>query len=133
LGDVVGHDGVPDEAALRVADGGDEPLRPEPASVLADAPALLDRATLGRGPLERPTRSALPGFLGGVEQLHVLADDLVRRVSFEPLGSGVPTLHPARSIEHVEGIVSHAVHPQAEPPPPRPPLPPPPPPRPPPP
>src|SRR5262245_3120414 len=108
LGDVVGHDGVPDESSLRIADRGDEALRPESAPVLADPPALFDRLAVGRRPLERSRGRALTGLLGGIEARDVLADDLVRGVSLEPFGTRVPALDAPRTVEHVEGVVAHA-------------------------
>src|SRR5262249_59586604 len=45
----------------------------------------------------------------------VLTEDLVRGVPLEPLGAGVPALDPPRAIEHVEGVVSHAVDEEAKP------------------
>ena len=46
----------------------------------------------------------------------MLADDLVRGVALEALGAGVPALDPPGAVEHVEGVVAHAVDEQAEPP-----------------
>ena len=44
----------------------------------------------------------------------MLTDDLVRRVSLETLGAGVPALDPTGAIDHVEGVVSDAIDEQAE-------------------
>ena len=68
LGDVVGHDGVPHEQTLPVAEGGDEDLGPKPAPVLPPAPALVDRAALGSGPLENLRGPALASLIGHVEE-----------------------------------------------------------------
>src|SRR5690606_9337232 len=39
----------------------------------------------------------------------VLADDLLRRVSLEPLGADVPSLDAAGRIEHVDRVVGNAI------------------------
>ena len=44
------------------------------------------------------------------------ADDLLRGIAREPLGAGIPALDPPTAVEHVEGVVAHAVDQEAKPP-----------------
>ena len=116
LGDVVGDDRIAHEPALAVPDGGGEALRPEAGSRPCGArqPSSTARPSDGR-PLEGTRGASLAGFLRRVEAPHVLADDLVRRVALEALGPGIPVLDAAGPVDHVEGVVAHAVDEQAEP------------------
>ena len=49
-----------------------------------------------------------------VEPGEMVADDLVRRISLDPLGAGVPIGDDAVRIEHVERMVGDAIDEQAE-------------------
>ena len=92
----------------------DDDLGPEARPVLADSPRFLLGAPVGGGARE------LGGGLAGrhvfreEEDRHVAAEDLVGRVSLQPLGSLVPADHLAVGIEHVDRVVGDPLDEQSE-------------------
>lgn len=52
--------------------------------------------------------------LVAVETIEAAADDFLRMVALDSFGSGVPAGDIALGIEHVQGIVGHAIDQQAE-------------------
>src|SRR5690606_11965031 len=97
------------ETALLVADRRDDDVGPEAGPVLADAPSFVfETALLGREAQLLLGPAGLDGFRR-VEAREVLADDLLRRVSLEPLGADVPSLDATGRIEHVDRVVGNAI------------------------
>jgi hypothetical protein len=114
FGDVAGHLGETLELAVGVSDRVDHHVGPEAAAVLAQPPAFGLVAALAPGDLQHPRGQAGSTVLAGVELREMLADDLRRRVAFQPLGAGIPVGHHARRIEHVDRIVDHALDQHSE-------------------
>src|SRR5690606_17044213 len=115
LGYVAGHLGVADQlAGGLVVDGADHHRGPEALPVLAQAPALLLEAPVGRGIRERRLRLAGEAVFLGIEGGEVLAEDLVGGVALEPLGAGVPADHAPLVIHHVDRVVRDGVDEELE-------------------
>jgi len=114
FGDVAGDLGEAEQAAGVVVDGIDHHIGPEPLAVLAHPlglalePALADR---GR---QRLLRLSVGAILGRVEQRKVPADDLASLVALDRLRPGVPVGDQALRVEHVDGVVVHALHQERE-------------------
>ena len=114
LRDVTRHLREALEAPGVVTDGANDNVGPKSRSVFADAPALVLEAAGLPGVHELGGGLAAPDVFLGVEPRHVLADDLLGSIPFDPLGAGVPARHATLGIEHEERAVGHAGHEQAE-------------------
>src|SRR5690606_39635637 len=114
VGTVAADLGVTHVPALLVAPRGQRHRRPEPAAVLAHAPALVLQAPFRQRDPELLFRPALGDHLRRIEHGEVLADDLVGAVALDLLGAMVPAHHPALGVEHEDRVVAHAFHQQAE-------------------
>src|SRR5260370_41247676 len=84
FGDVAGDLGKADELVV-LADGIDDDTGPEEGAVLADAPALFFIPALFFGDLEGAQRLAVGSVCFGIEAGKLLAADLLRRISLDPL------------------------------------------------
>jgi hypothetical protein len=114
LGDVAGDLGETDVAAVLVVDGVDHHAGPEAAAVLAQPPALgLVPAGLERGLQGLAGQPGAP-VLGCMEQAEVAAHHLTRGVAGDPFCALVPVGDHAVGIDHVHGVVDHALDEQAE-------------------
>src|SRR6185312_3937398 len=82
--------------------------------VLADSPALVFEASFARGDVELVTGKSRRDRLLRIEHLERSSDDLVARVTFDPLGAGVPADDSAGRIERDEGVVLDALYQQPE-------------------
>ena len=108
-GDVAHQFGEADQLAVLVADRVHHHAGEKPAAVLAHQPGLaLELAMLGR----RGKRLfAEPGgalFLGQ-ENIEVPADNLAGAVALDAAGALVPTADAAIGVEHIDGVVAHAL------------------------
>jgi hypothetical protein len=109
LAQVSGDLAITAQAAFRVAQCRDHDVGPEPRAVLANPPALVFQPPELASRFERAHRLAFRPVLVRVERLEVAADDLVRCVALDPLGSEVPGRHPTVGIEHEDGVVLKAL------------------------
>src|SRR2546425_1006209 len=100
LGEIAGHLGIPDEAALRVPHRTDHGIGPEARAVLAHAPPFVLDPALALRDLQRPLRLALRHILRGVERREVLTHDLLRPVPLDALRPGIPGGDATRAIQH---------------------------------
>jgi hypothetical protein len=101
--------GETQQVAVLVADRIDDDAGPELRAVLAHAQALgLERA-LARGGREGARRRAGGAIGVGVEACEMLADDLRCPIALDALGAGIPVGHHAVGVEHVQGVVPHAL------------------------
>src|SRR6478672_931194 len=92
-----------------IAKGGDDDVRPEARSVLADAPSLfLETAFLDRD-LELPGGLVARDLLVRIENREMPPDDLVRLVAFHSLRAFVPAQNVTRGVEREDGVVAHPV------------------------
>jgi hypothetical protein len=64
---------------------------------------------------ERALRLTCHDVLRRVEDRHVVADDLGRRVTVDPAGAAVPGHDVPAWVEHEDRVVVHAVDEEAEP------------------
>src|ERR1700744_1429827 len=87
---------------------------PEPRAILAHAPPF--HLIASGGPRRRQRMRGYPRrpVLLGVEAREMLAEDLRRRVALDPFRAGIPARHAALRVEHVDRVVGHPVHQQAE-------------------
>lgn len=107
LGDVAGHLGEADQAAVLV-DRVDDHAGAETAAVLAHAPSLGLEAALLAGSPQSQVRQSAGHVLGCVEPREMLADDLAGAVALDLFATRVPALHGAVRIEHVDRVVHDA-------------------------
>src|ERR1019366_2766976 len=89
LGQVAGDLGEASDRAARVAQRGDDDIRPEASPVLAHAPALVLDAPVAANRFEDLVGPAGGAVLRRVEDREVLADDLVRLVALGSLRARV--------------------------------------------
>ena len=90
-------------------DGVDDHHRPEAAAVLAASPGFSGKAAGFGGNFQRVLGNAGRTIFIGVEAREMGADDFVGGVSLDPLGSRVPAHHVTLRVEHVDGVVDHAL------------------------
>ena len=109
LGDVARDLGEAQQLAVVVANRIDDDAGPEFRAVLAYAQALgLERA-LALGRREGARRQA-DGAIGlGIEAPEMLSDDLRCEITLDAFGAGVPVGDDAVGVEHVQGVVPHAL------------------------
>src|SRR5262245_4709697 len=93
---------------------GDDSARPETRTILADLPAALFIAPFVRRNLLDALRLSALDILRRVENRKVAPDDLIRTISFDPLGARVPTDHTSLRVEHKDGIILDALNQQAK-------------------
>jgi hypothetical protein len=113
-GQVARHLHEPLVAAFAVVDRGDHHVRPEPAAVLAQAPALVLEPALSERDVEFVPRPVDVELLLRVEDREVPADDLGGVVALVELRALVPAGDVAVHVEHEDRVVAHALHHQAE-------------------
>src|SRR5690606_16086189 len=109
LGDVTGYLGKALDGAHLVAYRLYDDIRPETCAVLAHTPALALQFAFARSRLQSFLRHARCSIVLGVEQGEVLSDDFLRRVSLDALRTYVPARDLASRVDHVEGMVGHAL------------------------
>ncbi len=114
LADISGHLGEADDLAAVIANCVDNDVGPERAAILALAQALGFPASLAGSCSQTPGRYARGGVLGRIEPAEMRPDDLVGCIAFDTLRPGVPARDAAFRVEHVDGVVGHALHQQAE-------------------
>ncbi len=102
-----------DQLPRRVAQRGDDHVRPEARTVLADAPSLVFEASGVRRRPELEFGKAFGDEIARVEDGEVLADDLVGRVALEALRAAVPAEDVPLGIEREDGVVAHVLDEQA--------------------
>ena len=102
--------GEADDRPVVIANGIDDHVRPELAPVLANAERLGLKAPFvhGRGQTFRRLSSLL--IVLRIKRRKVPSDDFVGGVAFDFLRADVPVRHPSFRIEHVDGVVGHALH-----------------------
>src|SRR5438445_330309 len=83
--------GEPNQRSIFVPDRIDDLTGPEDAAVFASAPPLGLPFALLLGSLQRAGRYIGQAILIVVQHGEMLAEDLVRGIALEALGSGVPT------------------------------------------
>jgi hypothetical protein len=105
LAEVASDLGEADEFPLRVAKRRDDDVGPELRSVLPNAPALILHRALSLGNLQLALRLPALLILRRIEDREVLADDLLRRITLEPLGARVPRDDVAGGIEREDGVI----------------------------
>src|SRR5262249_37641180 len=115
LGDVAGDFGEADQLIVLVADRVDLDRRPEPAAVLAHAPAFRLVMPFARCGFEHARRQAGHPVFPDVEFRAMLSDDFVRGVALQPPGAGIPVLNDPARIEHVDRALLHRLAQEAEP------------------
>jgi hypothetical protein len=94
---------------------GDDRIGPEQRAVLANAPALGFKAAVALRDPQFTGRFAVGLVLRGIEGTEVPPDDLGGRVALERMRPGVPAANGAIHVQHVDRVVAHAFHQQAEP------------------
>src|SRR6185437_12721125 len=94
--------------------GGERHVRPKARAIFADAPAFLLDAAQFDCQCELLVGLARPPLRLGVEPGKMAADDFVRGVSLDPLGSAVPTGNIALRVERKEGVILHGFYQQPE-------------------
>src|SRR5439155_1682066 len=109
LGEIAGHLGIPDEAALRVPHRTDHGIGPEARAILEHAPPFVLVTALPLRDLQCPLRLALSHVVRGIERREVLTHDLVGAVPLDALCSGVPAGDPPVGVEHENGAVMDAL------------------------
>jgi hypothetical protein len=114
LGDVAGDLRKTDQIAALIVDRVHDHARPEAGPVLAQAPALVLEPALAGRSLERPGGKAGRPILFRVELREMMPDDLVLEVSLDPLRPGIPVGDMPLRVEHVDGVIGHALHEQPE-------------------
>src|SRR5581483_8028290 len=113
-GDVAGYLGETKQPALRIVNRVDHDIGEKFRAVLADAPTFPFIAALPGRDLDRPLRHAGLAVLFGVKTREVLADDLLRRISLDPLRARVPARDQPSRAQHVDCVIDDALHQQAE-------------------
>src|SRR5690606_23308861 len=114
VAEVAGDLGEPQVVTGSVVHGGDEHAGPEPAAVLADAPALVLEAAVAQRGFKFVLGPAGVDLFLRVEHREVLADDLLGGIALVDLGAEVPADHVALRVQHENGVVAHAFHQHAE-------------------
>src|SRR2546425_1828690 len=114
LGEIAGHLGIPDEAALRVPHRTDHGIGPQARAVLPHAPPFVLVTALALRDLQCPLRLALRHIVRGIERREVLTHDLVGAVPLDALRSGVPAGDPPVGVEHENGAVLDALDQELE-------------------
>src|SRR6185437_2380406 len=114
LAQVAGHLGEAAQHTGFVAYRRDHHVRPEPAAVLPDAPALVLEPALCFRHFQFVIRPA--GVLGRlwIERGEMLTDNLRTAVPFHTPRPLVPTGYMPRGVEQEDGIVLDALHQEAE-------------------
>lgn len=114
FGDVARHLGEAQKRAVVAADRIDHDMRPEAGPVLAHPQGLGFKPPLAGGDGQSP--GGRPRGLIGlcVEGRKMPADDLLGAIALDPLGAEVPGRDPPLGVQHVDGVVDHAFHQQAE-------------------
>src|SRR5262249_34289554 len=112
---VAGDFGKADQFIVLIADCIDLHRRPEPAAVLADAPAFCLVMAVARRAFENARGQARHAFFSRVEFGKVLSDDFRRGISLQPFRTGIPVYDDTARIEHVDRAILHRLDQQAEP------------------
>ena len=114
LGNVASHLSITAENAALVTNRRDDDVRPETRTVLADAPTFLLESSLGLRNAQ--LHVGFPGgdVLGCVEAGEMLAEDFLRPVALDALGTGVPAGDAPLRIEHEDRVVLDAFHHEAK-------------------
>src|SRR6185437_15857398 len=103
-----------DQPAFTIAQRCDDDVRPKPRSILADAPVLVLEASVAGGDVELVTRESRRDCLLRIEHFERFSDDLLARVTFDPLRARVPADDAAGRIEPDQGVVLDALYEQPE-------------------
>jgi hypothetical protein len=108
LSEIAGDLCVAQELAFVIAQGGDDYIRPESGAVLPYAPAFILESTRVCGGSELELGESFLDELARVEDREMLADDLVRLVTLEPLGAGVPAQDHPVGIQSEDRVIADA-------------------------
>src|ERR1019366_8383117 len=92
-----------------ISDGGDDDVRPEARSVLANAPAFIFESPNPSRNLQLALTQAGAHVLFAVEPREMLADDFVGLVSLDALGAEVPGRDNPVGVEHEDRVVGDAL------------------------
>ncbi|MNF59994.1 hypothetical protein D3C84_415960 [compost metagenome] len=114
VSDITGNLGKTEQGAGVTPDRIDDDVGEEPRTVLAHPPALVFKAPFTHGDVQRPLWLAGFAILRGIEDRKMLANDFFRQVTLDALGTKVPVAHASVRRKHVDRIVGHALHQQAE-------------------
>ena len=108
LGEVTRDLRESDHGATLVAQRRDDDVGPEARSVLAKPPPLVLEPAISRRGHELHFGLSGGDVLGGIERGEVPSDDLVRLISLEVRGAGVPREDVAARVEGEDGVVANA-------------------------
>jgi hypothetical protein len=100
--------------AIPIEDRVDDDARPEQRPVLAHPPALAFIGAVLERRIQRELRNPAAAFILGVEAGEMLADDLIGGIALGGLGAGIPVGDDSVLVEHVDGIIAHALDEHAE-------------------
>ncbi len=114
LRDVLGDVGIADKGTARVMDRVHHRVSPETGSILAVAPALGLELSLLASNAHGALRLVRRTIFRAIKAREVLADDLCGRETHLAFGALVPVRHPALCVEHVDGIILHALQKHGE-------------------
>jgi hypothetical protein len=109
LGQVAGDLGEADEVSLRGADGVDDNMGPKLRAVLTNTPTLALESPRALSFGQRQSGYVLGAFDLGVKGREMLADDLIRLITFEAASTRVPTGDATVTIQHVDRVVSDSL------------------------
>src|SRR5215831_9096731 len=90
-----------------VLDPVDHDGRPESRTVLANAPAFRLEPAFLCGLSQRTLGDIRVAVFGRIELTEVLSDNLLRRVSLDALGTGIPGCDISGGVELEDRIVDH--------------------------
>ncbi len=90
-------------------------IGPKAGSVLAKAPVLFLEASRFRSDAQAGRGRSRGDRFRRVEAGEVLADDLLRLIPLDLLGTVIPARHATAGVEHENGVIAYAAHEEAEP------------------
>ncbi len=113
-GDVADHLPEAEKIAAGITQRGEDHIRPEPRSVLAQPPAFVFEVAVSRCCQDFVLRLAERHVFDGEEAREILADDLLALEALKPLRARIPGGHAAYVIEHEYRKVPETVDLQPE-------------------
>src|SRR5258708_39389596 len=107
--------GKADQYSGFVVDRVDDHVCPKLAAVLTDTPAFCLVSSRGTRRFDAALRDTGSLVRSPIKAREVMADDVLGRVSLDPLRSGVPIGNDAVGIEHEDRVIGDALHEETEP------------------
>src|ERR1700722_7848330 len=114
LGDVAGDFSKTQQIAVFAPDRIDDNRGPESSSILAHTPAFAFVATILESDLKNAHRQPGGAILLGIKTREVLSDDFVRGITLHPLCAHIPIRYNSTRLDHIDGVIDHALDQQAE-------------------